>query len=99
MILRNDQVLDLFREFSVTIDVRHRQKSSAPIHLHLKPRDEMKLLLSILACIHACTANADEPWMYPVSIPTSPTLAELKSATMKVSYVESNGAKPFEGTR
>ncbi|WP_442511272.1 hypothetical protein SH528x_002942 [Novipirellula sp. SH528] len=59
----------------------------------------MKFLLSIFVCVLACTANAEESWMYPVAIPTSPTQAELNSATMKVSYVESNGAKPFEGTR
>ena len=59
----------------------------------------MKVLLSILTCVVACTANADEPWMYPISISTSPTLADLTSATVKKSHAgESNGVRPLEGT-
>ena len=59
----------------------------------------MKSLLIILICTLASVVSAVEPWMYPVDISSSPTIADISSLTMKSSYTaDTNGFRPFEGT-
>ena len=59
----------------------------------------MKILLALLTFTLAHAAAADEPWMYPVKVDSSPTPAELSSLKMSNTYAaDSDGARPFEGT-
>ena len=61
----------------------------------------MKILLALLTftLAHVADAAADEPWMYPVKIDSSPTPAELSSLKTSNTYAaDSDGARPFEGT-
>jgi len=59
----------------------------------------MKILLAVLTFTLAHVASANEPWMYPINIDSSPTPAELSSMRMSNSYAaDSDGARPFEGT-
>ena len=59
----------------------------------------MKILITVLASTLSIVAAADEPWMYPVNIDSSPTPAELSSLRMGNSYAaDSEGFRPFEAT-
>ncbi|QDT07758.1 hypothetical protein K227x_61860 [Rubripirellula lacrimiformis] len=59
----------------------------------------MKILIAILMCVFATTVDADEPWMYPVAIASSPTNAELHSAMTKQSFAaDRDGIRSFECT-
>ena len=43
-------------------------------------------------------AEADEPWMYPVEMPASPTINQLNSLIRKNGFVESLGVRIFTST-
>lgn len=59
----------------------------------------MKILFASLMCALANIACADEPWMYPVAKPPTPTLAEFQSAITTESFAaDADGYRPFECT-
>lgn len=43
-------------------------------------------------------AEADEPWMYPVETPASPTINQMNSLIRKTGFVETLGARVFTST-
>jgi hypothetical protein len=42
--------------------------------------------------------NPDEPWMYAVDMPASPTIKQMNSLIQKTGYVETRGARIFTST-
>ncbi|NND99105.1 MAG: hypothetical protein HKN47_17445 [Pirellulaceae bacterium] len=58
----------------------------------------MKIFAFIAAWMILPAVNADEPWMYPVSVSSPVSLVELNSQTLKIGYVESRGVRISEST-